>query len=76
MSEIMQGFPPKEEYTASLANWRRAPFCHWAFHHVREIIPTAEIKNDSKNIWNLTVKKSICQVLVLLIPFVKQIAMR
>ena len=57
MSEIMQGFPPKEEYTASLANWRRAPFCHWAFHHVREIIPTAEIKNDSKNIWNLTVKK-------------------
>ena len=57
MSEIMQGFPPKEEYTASLANWRRAPFCHWAFHHVREIIPTVEIKNDSKNVWDLTVKK-------------------
>ncbi|MAD94312.1 MAG: serine hydrolase [Rhodobacteraceae bacterium] len=58
MSEVMHGFPPKKEYTASLANWRRAPFCHWAFHHVREIIPTVEIKNDSKNIWNLEVKKS------------------
>ncbi|MDG1236788.1 MAG: serine hydrolase [Amylibacter sp.] len=57
MSEIMQGFPPKEEYTVSLANWRRAPFCHWAFHHVREIIPTVEIKNDSENIWNIAVKK-------------------
>lgn len=28
---------------ATLANWRTAPFSRWAFHHVREILPTAEI---------------------------------
>ena len=27
----------------NLANWRRSPNNHWAFHHVREIIPTEEI---------------------------------
>jgi len=28
---------------ADLSNWRTAPFSRWAFHHVREIVPTAEI---------------------------------
>lgn len=28
---------------ATLANWRTAPFSRRAFHHVREILPTAEI---------------------------------
>jgi len=31
---------------ATLANWRTAPHSAWAFHHVREIVPTAEIRND------------------------------
>ena len=31
---------------ASLANWRTAPFNRWAFHHVRELIPSADIPND------------------------------
>lgn len=30
----------------TLANWRSSPFHHWAFHHVRELIPTADIAND------------------------------
>jgi CubicO group peptidase (beta-lactamase class C family) len=30
----------------TLANWRTAPYNRWAFHHVRELIPTAEIAND------------------------------
>jgi len=29
--------------TADLSNWRVAPYSRWAFHHVREIVPTAEI---------------------------------
>jgi hypothetical protein len=29
-----------------LANWRHAPFSRWAFHHVRELVPFAEIVND------------------------------
>ena len=53
MSKVMQGFPPAEPDRASLANWRKAPFCHWAFHHVREIIPSAEIQNDPTDVWEL-----------------------
>ena len=30
----------------TLANWRTPPNHRWAFHHVRELIPTAEIAND------------------------------
>lgn len=32
---------------ATLANWRTAPFSRWAFHHVRELLPTANIAADS-----------------------------
>ena len=53
MSEVMQGFPPEEPNRASLANWRKAPYCHWAFHHVREIIPSAKISNDPIDVWKL-----------------------
>jgi CubicO group peptidase (beta-lactamase class C family) len=49
----MTGFPPKSEDQADLSNWRTAPYCHWAFHHVREIVPSAEIANDPENIWPL-----------------------
>jgi hypothetical protein len=27
----------------TLANWRTAPFNRWAFHHVRELVPLADI---------------------------------
>ena len=53
MSDLMRGFPPAEQNRVSLANWRKAPYCHWAFHHVREIIPTAEIPNNPKDVWEL-----------------------
>lgn len=53
MSKVMKGFPPAEVDRASLANWRTAPFSSWAFHHVREIIPTAEIQNDPTDVWEL-----------------------
>src|ERR1041384_5665131 len=35
---------------ATLANWRVAPHNRWAFHHVRELIPTADIANDPRRI--------------------------
>src|SRR5574341_1178591 len=34
----------------TLANWRSSPFNRWAFHHVREFIPTAEIASDPRRI--------------------------
>ncbi len=50
---LMQGFPPAEADRATLGNWRTPPYCHWAFHHVREIVPSAEIANDPDNVWAL-----------------------
>jgi len=34
----------------TLANWRSPPFATWAFQHVRELIPSAEIANDPANV--------------------------
>ena len=41
---MMTAFPPAPEDQVTLANWRTGPHCHWAFHHVREIVPSAEIR--------------------------------
>jgi CubicO group peptidase (beta-lactamase class C family) len=30
----------------TLANWRTAPFNRWAFHHARELVPSADIPHD------------------------------
>jgi CubicO group peptidase (beta-lactamase class C family) len=38
---------------ATLANWRTQPANHWAFHHVRELIPTADIPNDRHGVREL-----------------------
>ena len=46
MTGIMQGFPPPPDRQVTLGNWREAPFSTWAFHHVREIVPSADIAND------------------------------
>jgi CubicO group peptidase (beta-lactamase class C family) len=34
----------------TLANWRTAPFSRWAFHHVRELVPSADIPNDAASV--------------------------
>jgi CubicO group peptidase (beta-lactamase class C family) len=34
----------------TLENWRTAPHNRWAFHHVRELIPSAEIENAPRNV--------------------------
>lgn len=41
---------------ATLANWREAPYNRWAFHHVRELIPCAEIANDPRRVRELAVR--------------------
>lgn len=53
MTTLMQGFPPAEADRATLANWRTGPYCAWAFHHVRELVPSAEIENDPDDVWRL-----------------------
>ena len=37
----------------TLANWRSSPFNRWAFHHVRELIPSADIASDPRRIREL-----------------------
>ncbi len=50
---LMHGFPPAPAGQVTLANWRTPPFNQWALHHVREVVPSAEIANDPENIWQL-----------------------
>lgn len=47
---MMDHFPPPPEAQVTLANWRTAPFNRWAFCHVRELIPSAEIANDPASV--------------------------
>jgi len=35
----------------TLANWRTAPFNRWAFHHLRELGPSADVPNDPASRW-------------------------
>jgi len=48
---VMRGAPPPERAQATLANWRESPFSEWAFNHVREIVPSAEIATGP--VWEL-----------------------
>ena len=47
---MKKNFPPREDEQVTLANWRNAPFNRWAFHHVREVVASAEIANDPDNV--------------------------
>jgi CubicO group peptidase (beta-lactamase class C family) len=49
---------------ATLANWRTAPHNRWAFHHVRELIPTADIPNDPSGVRLLPVEKKALDIRV------------
>lgn len=50
---LMHGFPPSPDAQVTLANWRKPPFNKWAFSHVREIVPSADIPNDPAGIARL-----------------------
>jgi hypothetical protein len=49
----MSGFPSVESDQVTLANWRTAPYIKWAFQHVREIVPSANIANSPSGVWQL-----------------------
>src|SRR5215212_241351 len=50
MTKMMQGFPAAAGSQVTLANWRTPPFSRWAFQHVRELVPSAEIANDPSKV--------------------------
>jgi CubicO group peptidase (beta-lactamase class C family) len=49
--QLMSGFPSAEADQVTLANWRTAPYMTWAFQHVREIVPSADIPNAPDDVW-------------------------
>jgi CubicO group peptidase (beta-lactamase class C family) len=53
MTNLMSQFPSPDNEQVSLANWRAAPFSSWAFHHVREVVASADIANDPDNVWDI-----------------------
>lgn len=53
MKPLMSTFPPAPEAQVTLANWRQPPFNTWAFQHVREIVPSADIANEPDDLWRL-----------------------
>ena len=46
---IQQGFPPPPDKRVTHANWDSPPFNRWAFQHIREILPTAEVRRGSSH---------------------------
>jgi len=49
---IMRGAPPAPDCRAPRADWDRPPWNRWSFQHVREILPTAEIRRgDQATAW-------------------------
>lgn len=43
---IMSSFPASPDEQVTLANWRTAPLNRWGVVHMREIVPTAEVRRD------------------------------
>ena len=51
--ELMQGFPPPADKTVRLSTVLKFPNGRWAFHHMRELGPTAQVwRGDEKpSVW-------------------------
>ncbi len=41
--DLMNGFPPAAETQVSRANMLQPPYNRWAFHHLRELVPTINV---------------------------------
>lgn len=46
--DLMTGFPPDPEQRVTLANWRKPPYNRWSFHHVSELVPSANIAHAQR----------------------------
>ena len=48
ITDIMNGSPPPAEAQVTRANWRTYPAIRWGFQHIREVLPTAEIRRSAQ----------------------------
>lgn len=44
---LMQGCPPPDDKVVTVANWQDAPYNRWAFQHVSQVIPSAQISRGA-----------------------------
>ena len=51
--QLMQGFPPPADKTVRLAGVLRFPNARWAYHHMRELAPAAQIWRGEARPWQL-----------------------
>ena len=51
---MMNQFPNNPDQQVTLANWRTSPYNKWAFQHVRELVPSANIQNNPSKAQNLS----------------------
>ena len=54
---MMNQFPNNPDQQVTLANWRTSPYNKWAFQHVRELVPSANIQNNPSKAQNLPQEK-------------------
>lgn len=48
-TEIMQGFPPANKHLITRSTMMEFPNLRWSFHHIRELLPTANVAANSEN---------------------------
>ncbi|MBN33397.1 MAG: serine hydrolase [Rhodospirillaceae bacterium] len=51
--DLMQTFPPIGDDAVTLENWRTPPHNRWAYQHVSELVPSAQIWRGSGPVWEL-----------------------
>jgi CubicO group peptidase (beta-lactamase class C family) len=44
---IMQGCPPPAQWRVPFPDWDRPPWNRWSFQHIRELMPTAQIRRGT-----------------------------
>jgi len=58
---LMEAFPAPNEGQVTLANWRLPPFNRWAFHHVRELVPSAAIYRSERLVDRIPLTSSLIE---------------
>jgi len=51
--DLMQTFPAAPEKMVTLENWRLPPYNRWAYQHVSELVPSAQIWHGDGPAWAL-----------------------
>lgn len=71
----MDSIPTAPPHQATAANWRQAPGNRWAFQHLRELLPTAEVSEAPDRVWLLPQGGARLEGLTIAVPGGRQITL-